>query len=374
MLVKATLCPALKVNEHRKNAKQPLFTTCGGFSFVSSSVCVLLSLPAFANKSGVEKQKRKHRKYCVTVRPQSEKYHTKPRVMAMERRHIYIFFFFFFFFTLQLALSARISRFEQVCVAHSQGRFVHPHLRHRQGDAVSSKQEAKRRKNSELYEAAESGAVIGCGRSARVCCWLWREAIYRLQLYLTAEGLSVRQSVCLSVCMYGLYIYMSVRPSVCLYGLYIYMSVCPSVCLSVCMAYISTCLSVRLSVCMAYISTCLSVCLCIYISVCLSVCLSIYLSVCLSVYLCICLSVCLSMYLPVCLSICLSIYLSIYLSVCLSVCLLGTFHHCRSHRSTVNCCTEVFLPPFWLTVILRSWHHIISPLRSLFWITENRWD
>lgn len=45
----------------------------------------------FFNKRGVEKQKRKNKKYCINVRPQSEKYHTKPRVSAMEKRHRYIF-------------------------------------------------------------------------------------------------------------------------------------------------------------------------------------------------------------------------------------------------------------------------------------------
>lgn len=79
----------------------------------------------FPNNSEVEKQKRKHNKYCVTVRQQSEKYHTKPKVMAMEKRHRYIFFSY------KRLFFARISYFETVCVAHSQSRSVHGHLWHR---------------------------------------------------------------------------------------------------------------------------------------------------------------------------------------------------------------------------------------------------
>lgn len=62
------------------------------FSSGSSSVCVLLSCQVFPNNNGVVKQKRKPKKYWVTVRPQSEKYQIKPSVMAMEKRHRYIFF------------------------------------------------------------------------------------------------------------------------------------------------------------------------------------------------------------------------------------------------------------------------------------------
>lgn len=126
---------------------------------------MLLSRQVFPNNSGVENQKRKHKKYCVTVRPQSEKYHTKPRVTAMERRHRYIFCpsYSALFLLVSLALSR--------CVLHTARAALLVHIfGKREGDAVSSKQEAKRRKNGELYEAAESGAVIGCGQSARVCC------------------------------------------------------------------------------------------------------------------------------------------------------------------------------------------------------------
>lgn len=65
-------------------------TTWTVSSFASSSVCVPLSRPLTADSSGVEMQRRKH-KYWVSVRPQSEQYQTKPRVMAMEKRHRYMF-------------------------------------------------------------------------------------------------------------------------------------------------------------------------------------------------------------------------------------------------------------------------------------------
>lgn len=68
-----------------------LLNTCSDVSSVSSSVWVLLSRLIFCNKRGVEKQKRTHRKYWMSVRPQSEKYHSKPRVSAMQKRHRYMF-------------------------------------------------------------------------------------------------------------------------------------------------------------------------------------------------------------------------------------------------------------------------------------------
>ena len=122
------------------------------------------------------------------------------------------------------------------------------------------------------------------------------EKLYSMSVYLIrsleAIRISVRLSVCQSVCPYGVY------TSDCL-------SVCPYICLF-------DWFSVRLPV---------------YLSVCLSACPSVIISVCLYVWLSICqcsISICLFVWLVICqykyirLFVCLTVHLSEYISVCLS--------------------------------------------------------
>lgn len=121
--------------------KSGSFSTCSGSSVVSSSVWVLLSRLNLWRNRGVEKQKKPHRKHCISVRPQSEKHHTRPRASATDKRHRDMVL------TLEPAACARL--------------LAHIVVGSAEEDGVSVRHEAWRRKKVNFIQLVN--AVIGCG-------------------------------------------------------------------------------------------------------------------------------------------------------------------------------------------------------------------